>query len=91
MRLHLTAMQTRRQNKMSIFDYFPLFFFNQLNITRSGRPKYELIGNFQSFKKMRLHPTDMQTRRKKNSIFPYFCLFFLTDLILHDRADKNIN
>ena len=42
---------------------------------------------------MRLHPADMQTRRRKKniSIFPYFSLFFLTDLILPDRADKNVN
>ena len=41
---------------------------------------------------MSLHQTDIQTRRrKKNSIFPYFSLFFLADLVLPDRADKNIN
>ena len=74
------------------FSLFLFIFFNRFNITRSGGQKYELIGNFKSFKKMCLHPADMQTRRRKKiSIFPYFSLFYLTDLILLDRADKNMN
>ena len=42
---------------------------------------------------MELLPTDIQTQRRKNisSIFPYFSLFFLTDLILSDRAHKNMD
>ena len=48
-------------------------FFNRLNITRSGRQKDELIGTFKSFKKMRLHPDDVQTRRRKQKFdFSYF-------------------
>ena len=47
---------------------FFFIFINRLNITRSGRQKKnEYIGNFKSFKKMRLHPADMQTRRKKTA------------------------
>ena len=68
-------------NKIKEKNYFRLchiflYFFNRLNITRSGRQKYELTGNFKCFKKMRLHPADIQTRRQKKSIFPYFSLFF---------------
>ena len=41
---------------------------------------------------MSLHQTDIQTRRWETKyIFPYFSLFYLTDLILPDRADKNMN
>ena len=73
-----------------IFLYFflidLLFSLFSFYITRSGRQKYELIGNFKFFMKMRLHPIDMQTRRqKKNSIFPYFSVFLLTDLILSNQ------
>ena len=73
------------------FSLFFFIFFNRLNITRSGRQKYELIGNFNSFMKMRLHSTDIQTRHKKISIIPIFSLFFLPDLILPDGADQNMN
>ena len=77
MRLHSTDMQTRRRKQNFHFSIFFFIFFNRLNITRSGRQKYELIGNFKSFKKMRLHPTDMQTRRqKKNPFFHIFLYFF---------------
>ena len=41
---------------------------------------------------MRLHSTDIQTRQQqKISIIPIFSLFFLTDLILRDPAEKNMN
>ena len=68
-------------------------FFNTLNIMRSRGKKYGLIGNFKTFKKMWLLPTDIETQRRRKifSIFPYFALFFLTGLILYDRTDKNMN
>ena len=42
---------------------------------------------------MGLLPTDIQTQSRKKlfSICRYFYLFFLTDLILSDQADKNID
>ena len=94
MRLHPTDMQTQRRKKTFRFFHIFLFFLNRLNITRSERQNYELIGNFKSVKKIRLYPANMQTwrRKKKNSIFPFFFFYFiLTVLILPDRADKNMN
>ena len=51
------------EKKIPFFHIF-LYYFNRLNITRSGRQKYVFIRNFKSFKKMHLHPADMQTRRR---------------------------
>ena len=76
MRLHPADMQTRRQKKNFDFSIFFFIFYNRLNITRSGRQKYELIGNFKSFKKMHLHPTDMKTRQKKKFRFFHIFLYF---------------
>ena len=81
------------KKQISIFPYLCLLFLNWLNITRPSRQKYELTGNFKSFKKMSFHPVNMQTRRQKKtiSISSYFSCFILTVLILPDRVDKNIN
>ena len=77
MRLHPTNIQSRRQIKNYIdFFLFFLLYFNRLNITRSGRQKYQLTGNFKSFKKMRFYPTDMQTRQQKIK-FRFFHFFFI--------------
>ena len=91
MRFHPAETQTRRRKKNFDISLFFFILFNPLYITRPGRQKYELIGSCKSFKKMGLHPIDMQTRRQKKSIFPYFSLFLLTDFILSNRAGKNIN
>ena len=42
---------------------------------------------------MDLLPTDIQTQSQKKlfSMFRYFSLFFLTDLILSDQAEKNMD
>ena len=71
---------------------FFFIFFSRFNITRSVQQKYLLTGNLKSFKKMSLHPDDIQTRRRKKkfSMISYFSLFFLTDLILPDRSNENI-
>ena len=74
MRLHPTDMLPRRQKKITIFPYLCLFFLNWLSITRSSRQKYELTGNFKSFKKMNFYPTDMQTRQQKIK-FRFFHIF----------------
>ena len=42
------------------FLHIFLYFFNRLNIIRSDRQKYGLIGKFRTFKKMWLLPTDIQ-------------------------------
>ena len=85
-----TDIQTQRRNKIfSIFPYFS-FFFNRLNIIGLGRQKYGFIGNFKSFKKIGLLPTDIQTQRRNKiiSIFPYFSLFLLANLMLSDGPAK---
>ena len=64
-----------------MIPYFSLFFFNRLNITRSVQQKYLLTGNLKYFKKISLHPANIQTCwRKKISMFPYFSLFFFNRL-----------
>ena len=71
-------IQTQRRKKIiSIFPYFSLFFFNRLNIIRSGWQKYGLIGNFKTFKKIGLIPNGIQAQRRKKiiSIFQYSYIF----------------
>ena len=72
--LHQTDIKTRRRKKNSVFPYFLyfFFFFYRLNITRSGLQKYELIANFNSFKKMRLYQTDIQIILS-NQIYNWTC------------------
>ena len=89
-----TNIQSQRQKKI-IFNFFILFFifFNRLNIIRSSWKKIGWIENFKAFKKMGLVPTDIQTkwRKKLFSIFRNFYLLLLTDIILSDQADKNMD
>ena len=80
------------KNYFRFFHIFLLFFY-RLDIIRLDGQKYGLIDNFKTFKKMGLLQTEIQTLRRKKLFltFPYFSLFFSTDLILSDRADKNID
>ena len=63
----------------NIFDFLILFFifFNPLNIIRLSGRKNGLIGNYESFKKMWLLPTDVQTQGRKKNIFDFSTLFFI--------------
>ena len=48
MGLLLTDIQTQQRKKLFlIFQYFSLFFFNRLNIIRSGQQKYGIEREFQ--------------------------------------------
>ena len=97
--LELGPLQSDRYpnpvTKKKIF-YFSIFFFiflTDLILADRAHKNVGLIGNFKSFKKMSLHPTDIQTRQRKKINFLFFRIFlyfFLNDLILPDRAHKNM-
>ena len=82
-----------KKKKNSLFPYFSLFFLTDLfNMNRSGRQKYESIGNFRSFKKCAyIRPICIPGDEKKNFDFSIlFFIFFLTVLILPNRVEKKI-
>ena len=59
------------KKKIFNFPYFSIFFFYRLNIIRLDGEKCGLLGNFKTFKKMGLLPTDIQTQSRKK-IFRFF-------------------
>ena len=70
-----------------------LYFFMTTSYYRTRPTKIWIDMEFYGLPKMGLLPIHIQTQSQKKIIFDfrYFSLFFLTNLILTDQVDKNMD
>ena len=97
MGVFLSDIQTKCRNKLFLISRFLSLYFNRLNILniiRSIQKRYGGIGDIGPFRKWKyFSPISKPSVETNNFQFFDFWLyfFFLTDWILSDQADKNMN